>query len=60
MRFEEIEHYVNYCWNCKVDGQAPVIDELFCKKSETPNMGYHCWNSECGKDLTEKPRRVGL
>lgn len=54
--FDEIEHYVNFCWNCKVDGEPTRVDELFCHKSATPNMGYHCW--QCGKDLTEKPKRV--
>lgn len=54
--FEENEHYVNYCWNCRDNGKPTKIDSLVCIKSGTPNMGYHC--KKCGKDLTEKPERV--
>jgi predicted RNA-binding Zn-ribbon protein involved in translation (DUF1610 family) len=45
--FGEKSLYEFTCWDPHCDG---VGTNITCRKSETPDMGYHC--PKCGKDLT--------
>ncbi len=52
-RPQEINPYINVCWNCKCS-----IDSRVCHKSMSLGMGYHC--NCCGKDLTEWKQKMEL